>query len=88
VRKRIMPNGAWVHVFEKNILGGSLRSLRPGQSIDARNVGSLIVGPGAVTKVLDRRGQELMRFSPKKIVRDFSVLVSGKRASSVEVMVK
>jgi hypothetical protein len=86
VRHQLIKGDSWVHVFSKDTFAGPGRLLAPGQREVLRRIGSIIVGPGAIAKVVNDDGREIMVLSPRQIVPDFLKLVLAKRVSHIRVM--
>jgi hypothetical protein len=51
-----------------------------------RKIGSIIVGPGAIAKVVDGKGRELLTLPPKKIISNFPKVVPQENASRIHVV--
>ena len=86
VRHQLIEGDSWVHVFTEGTFAGRGRRLRPGQREVIRKIGSIIVGPGAIAKVVNDDGREIMVLPPRQIVPDFLKLALKKNVSHIRVM--
>jgi hypothetical protein len=76
---------SWVHVFSEDTFGGRGTRLGPGQRQVAHKIGSIIVGPGAVAKVVSVDGQELLNLRPCRVISNFPKLVPKAKVSHIRV---
>jgi len=83
MRLNSIRDDCWIHVFEKSTFGGRGRLLGLGDCVTSRQVGSLIVGPGAIAKVVIRSGREIATLPPRKLVADFSKLGTQKHIARI-----
>jgi len=86
MRRRIALDDCWIHVFEETIFGGRGRLLGVGDRAAINKVRSLIVGPGAIAKVVIRDGREVISLPPRKLVTDFSKVSTRKDVAHVRVV--
>jgi hypothetical protein len=86
VRHQLIKGDSWVHVFPEGTFAGRGRRLGPGQREAIRKIGSIIVGPGAIAKVVKDDGREIMFLPSRQIVSDFPKLVLAKKVSHIRVM--
>jgi hypothetical protein len=86
MRHQLIKGDSWVHVFPKGTFAGRSKRLGPGQREVIRKIGSIIVGPGAMAKVVNHDGREIMALPPQKVVPDFSKLLLEKNGSHICVM--
>ena len=86
MQHQLIKGDSWVHIFPEGAFAGRSRRLGPGQREVIRKIGSIIVGPGAIAKVVSRDGREIMVLRPRQIVADFLRLLWARRASHVRVM--
>lgn len=85
MRSLSVKDDSWVHIFEKRTFSGRIRRLRPGQGETARQIGSIIVGPKAIAKIVTKDGQEFMTLPSRKVIADLSQLIPKRRAFHVRV---
>lgn len=85
MRHHVIKGDCWVHVFPKDTFAGRSRRLSQGQRAVTRKVGSMVVGPCAIAKVIDGDGQQVLTLPPRMVISDFSKLVSKRNASHIRV---
>ena len=86
MRCQLIKGDSWVQVFPEDTFSGRSRRLAPGQREAIRKIGSIIVGPGAIAKVVSQDGREIMVLRPRQIVPDFLRLLWARPASHIRVM--
>jgi len=86
MQHRLIKGDSWVHIFPNCTFAGRSRRLAPGQREAIRKIGSIIVGPGAMARVVNHDGREIMALPPRRIVPDFLRLQLARRASHIRVM--
>jgi hypothetical protein len=62
---------SFVDVFDKDVFGGKLTRLRPGDEINRSNIGSLIIGPRASLRLIDSRAKKSTELRPSQVVANF-----------------
>lgn len=85
MRARMIMGDVWVDIYTKDMFGGRGRRLGPGKRVPVSKRGSIVVGPKATVVLTDRRGMEIMKLPPKKLVPDVSQLKLKKPASHLRV---
>jgi len=85
MRARLIKGDSWADVYREGTFGGRGRRLAPGERARIREVGSIIVGPSATVVLTNRRGQEVLKLPPLKLVADVSRLKLVERASHLFV---
>jgi hypothetical protein len=72
--RRLIKGNTWVDTFVESTFAGRINRLGLGERTPISKVGSFIVGPQAVGRVVSRSGQELLKLPPGKVVKDASQL--------------
>jgi len=86
MRNRLINSDSWVHVFTEGTFGGRVRRLGPGQQEEIRKIGSIIVGPRAIAKVVNEDGREVLSLPPRKIIPYLPKLLPKTNASHIRVV--
>jgi hypothetical protein len=85
VQHHLMRDDCWIHVFEEAAFGGRGTVFGLGECAKVGKIRSIIVGPGAIAKVVLGNGKEVTSFPPRKVVADLSKLRLQKPIAYIRV---
>jgi hypothetical protein len=74
MRRRWLKSEFWADVYREGTFAGRLYRLGPGEATRIDRVGSIIVGPKAVARIVTAGGREILNLPPGKLVKDISDL--------------
>ena len=88
MRRRRINGDTWVDVYREGTFSGRIYRLGPGEKTRMDKVGSMIVGPRAMVRIVSRSGREILQLPPRKVVTDVSKLPEVKPHSYLRVVTK
>ena len=85
MRRRRIKGDTWADVYREGTFSGRIYRLGPGERTRINNVGSIIVGPKAVVRVMTLAGRELLTLHAGMVVEDVAELAVANSDSYLRV---